>query len=219
MLLLRRWYFEGDGQKLWLKLNDGPEELWDLGKGQGNDNGPRETTWVLRGCKAGANRVAIRYDKPGNCSGYRLEPMPGDHVPLVRWGVLNTRQSKGEILKHTSAVGTPLMFGKTPCAGGIGAHAELVHRVSAGRPVQALQVDVGVDGSTEGRGSVIFRVYVDGKEKKKSGTDHGLQQTADAGRGRGRSAAADPAGDRRRGRQPRRPGQLGGRQAVFARSS
>src|SRR5205807_9082525 len=90
-LLRRRWYFEGDGQKLYLKLNDGPEQVWDLTKGQGNDPGVRETTFVLHTCKAGDNRLTIRYDKPGNCAGYRLEPLTGDAVPLVRWGVLNTR--------------------------------------------------------------------------------------------------------------------------------
>ena len=116
LLLLRRWWFDGEGQKLFLRLNDGSEEAWDLTKGQGNDKGVRETTWVLRGCKAGDNRLTIRYEKPGNCSGYRLEPLVGDHVPLVRWGVLNTRQSRGVILKHSSAVGTPLTFGKRPPA-------------------------------------------------------------------------------------------------------
>ena len=121
---------------------------------------------MLRGCKAGANRLAIRYDKPGNCAGYRLEPLPGDHVPLVRWGVLNTRQSKGEVLKHTSAVGTPLMFGKTPCAGGIGAHANSFIEYPLAGQFRRFNVDVGVDGSTEGRGSVIFKIFVDGKEKR-----------------------------------------------------
>jgi hypothetical protein len=168
MLLVRGWYFEGEGQKLFVKLNDGPEQEWTLTKGQGNDPGPRETTLVLRGCKVGDNRVAIRYDKPGNCCGYRVEPLSGDHVPLVRWGVLNSRQTRGVMLKHTSAVGTPLTFGKKPCDSGIGAHANSFIEYPLAGQFKAFEVKVGVDGSTEGRGSVVFRVFVDGKEKTSS---------------------------------------------------
>ena len=35
---------------------------------------------------------------------------------------------------------------------------------------------VGVDGSTEGRGSVIFRIFVDGKEKANSGLVTGFSK-------------------------------------------
>jgi hypothetical protein len=176
VLLWRRWYFEGDGQKLHVKLNDGPEQVWDQTKGQGNEAGVRETTFVLRGCKSGANLVTLRYEKPGNCAGYRLEPLPGDHVPLVRWGVLNTRQTRGEILLHSSAVGTPLAFGKERCGDGIGAHATSFIEYPLDGQFSAFEVTVGVDGSTDGRGSVVFRVYVDGKEKVTSGLMTGFNK-------------------------------------------
>jgi hypothetical protein len=176
VLLRRRWHFQGDGQKLYVRLNDGPEEIWDQGKGQGNDPGLRETTFVLRACKAGKNMVTIRYEKPGNCAGYRLEPMPVDHLPLVRAGMLNARQTKGEALKHTSAVGTPLMLGKSPCGDGIGAHATSFIEYPLAGQFQALEVTVGIDGSTEGRGSVVFHVYVDGKERANSGPVNGFSK-------------------------------------------
>jgi hypothetical protein len=176
VLMRRRWHFNGDGQKLYVRLNDGPEEVWDQSKGQGNDPGLRETTFVLRNGKAGKNVVAIRYDKPGNCAGYRLEPMAADHLPLVRAGMLNARQTKGEALKHTSAVGTPLMFGKSPCGDGIGAHATSFIEYPLAGQFQAFEVTVGIDGSTEGRGSVIFRVYVDGKERANTGPVNGFSK-------------------------------------------
>jgi colicin import membrane protein len=169
LLLRRGWWFEGDGQKLHLKLNDGPEQVWDLTKGQGNDAGARETTFVLAGCRKGANHLSIRYEKPGNCAGYRLEPLVGDHVPLVRWGVLNTRQTRGEMLLHTSAVGTPLSFGKERAGDGIGAHATSFIEYPLDGQFSAFEVTTGIDGSTEGRGSVVFRIYVDGKERATSG--------------------------------------------------
>src|SRR6185503_10920478 len=93
VLLRRRRYFESPGQKLSLQLNDGSPQPWTLSDGQGNDTGPRKSTFVLRNCRAGENRVAVRYEKPGNCAGYRLEPLSGDFVPLDRWGPINTRQT------------------------------------------------------------------------------------------------------------------------------
>jgi len=175
-LLQRRWYFEGEGQKLQVQLNGGSAIDWDLGKGQGNEAGPRETTLVLRRCLAGENRVTIRHARPGNCSGYRIEPLAAGPVSLVRLGVLNTRQSRGDILKHNSAAGSPLMFGKTACAEGIGAHASSFIEYPLAGQFSAFEVTVGVDGSTEGRGSVLFRIFVDGKERASSGTLTGFSK-------------------------------------------
>jgi hypothetical protein len=175
-LLLRRWYFDGEGQKLFVKLNDGPEQTWNLTKGQGNDAGVRESSFVLGDCKAGPNRVTIRYEKPGNSAGYRVEPLAGDHVALTRWGILNTRQTKGEVVRHTSAVGTPLMFGKTACEGGLGAHAVSFIEYPLDGQFRSFEVTVGIDGSTEGRGSVVFRIFVDGKEQASSGILSGFSK-------------------------------------------
>lgn len=41
---------------------------------------------------------------------------------------------------------------------------------------KAFEVTVGVDGSTEGRGSVLFRIFVDGKEKANSGLITGFSK-------------------------------------------
>jgi hypothetical protein len=176
VLLRRRWHFEGEGQKLHLRLNDGPEQAWDLGKGQGNAAGVRETTLVLRGCVAGANRLAVRYEQPGNCAGYRIEPFDGESVPLVRWGVLNSRQTRGQMTLHASAVGTPLMFGRTACGDGIGAHATSFIEYPLAGQFRSLEVTVGIDGSTEGRGSAVFRIFVDGKPRATSGVLTGFSK-------------------------------------------
>jgi hypothetical protein len=175
VLLRRRWFFEGEGQNLALRLNEGPEQAWDLSRGQGSEPGVRETTFVLRG-REGANHLAIRYQRPGNCAGYRLEPLEGDTVSLVRWGVLNTRQTRGQMTLHASAVGTPLAFGRTSCGDGIGAHATSFIEYPLDGQFRALDVSVGIDGSTEGRGSVVFHIYVDGKERANSGVMTGFSK-------------------------------------------
>lgn len=176
VLLRRRWHFESPGQKLSLQLNEGSPQPWTLSDGQGNDPGPRESTYVLRHCRAGENRVEVRYEKPGNCAGYRLEPLATDFVPLDRWGPINTRQTRGGIVYHTSAVGTPLAIGKTAYETGVGAHATSFIEYPLDGTFQKFEVTVGVDGSTEGRGSVIFRVFVDGKPRADSGLVNGFSK-------------------------------------------
>jgi hypothetical protein len=176
VLLLRRWFFDGAGEKLFVKHNGGAEQLWDLSKGQGNEPGLRQTTFVLRNCKAGKNEVAIRHEKPGNCAGYRLEPMPADHLPLERLGMFNGRQTKGEIVKHISTVGTPLTLGQTIYESGIGTHATSFIEYPLAGQFSALQVTVGIDAVTEGRGSVLCRIFVDGKERASSGIINGFSK-------------------------------------------
>jgi len=41
---------------------------------------------------------------------------------------------------------------------------------------RAFEVTVGIDSSTEGRGSVVFRIFVDGKERANSGIINGFSK-------------------------------------------
>ena len=168
VLMSRRWFFGEEGQKLTVTLNDGPGQTWDLSKSKVNAPGVRESTFVLRKCAAGKNTVKIRYEKPGNCAGYRLERLRGNHVDLVQWGVFNAMQTKGELQKFTSASGTPLAIGKTRYQTGLGSHAVALIEYPLDAQFSAFEVTVGVDAVTDGRGSAIFEIQVDGAEKAKS---------------------------------------------------
>ena len=173
-LLRRRWHFDGTGQVLHVSVNGGAEQTWSLGPGQDNAPGVRETMFVLSGCRAGENRVAVRYDAPGNASGYRVEPLAGDAVPLARFGAINSRQSRGRFLTHTNAAGAALTIGKTTYDDGIGTHATSFVEYPLAGQFERFEATVGIDGSTEGRGSVVFRVYVDGKLRADSGVVNGF---------------------------------------------
>ena len=173
-LLRRRWHFDGIGQVLQVSLNGGAEQTWNLGPGQDNALGVRETMFVLSGCRAGENRVSIRYGAPGNAAGYRVEPLAGDEVPLSRLGAINARQSRGRFLNHTNAAGSPLSIGKTTYDDGIGTHATSFIEYPLDGLFERFEATVGIDGSTEGRGSVVFRVYVDGKLRADSGVVNGF---------------------------------------------
>ena len=95
-------------------------------------------------------------------------------VPLARWGILQSRQTVGDVTRYHSAVGTPLRIGKQDYASGVGAHATSYVEYPLSGQFSQFSVTVGIDGYTEGRGSVIFRLFVDGKEVANSGLMNGL---------------------------------------------
>lgn len=175
VLLKRLWYF-GKSQQLHLSLNSGRERPWDLTEGEVNYLGVRESTFLLTGCKAGMNSVSIRYGEPGNCAGYRVEPVERREVRLTRWGILNARQSKGEVQTFKNAAGAPLTIRKTPYHDGLGAHSTSFIEYPLNRQFSSFAVTVGVDGSTDGRGTVIFEVHVDGQEAANTGLMNGFTE-------------------------------------------
>ena len=174
-IISRIWCMSG-GQKLFVKLNGGGEAAWDLSKGQGEYSGVRESTFVLRGCLAGKNVVEVRYESPGNCAAYRIEPLSDGFVDLARWGVLNAMQTKGELQKFKSAAGTPLMIGKTTYDSGLGSHAVALIEYPLDGQFASFDVTVGVDAVTDGRGSVSFEILVDGAKKADSGVMNGFSK-------------------------------------------
>ncbi|MBI2191102.1 MAG: NPCBM/NEW2 domain-containing protein [Planctomycetes bacterium] len=168
LILARRWMFDGKGDRLVLRLNEGIEMNWDLSRGRLPDSGPRESTFVLRHCKAGINILSVRYEEPGNAAGYRLEPLEVPDVDIARWGVLHAAQTRGEMQKFRSASGTPLAIGKTAYASGLGLHAVAFLEYPLDGLFSSFEVTVGIDAVTEGRGSASFEIHVDGQPAAKT---------------------------------------------------
>ena len=77
-------------------------------------------------------------------------------------------------MNHTNAAGSPLSIGKTTYDDGIGTHATSFIEYPLDGLFERFEATVGIDGSTEGRGSVVFRVYVDGKLRADSGVVNGF---------------------------------------------
>ena len=182
-LLSRYWFTDGTaGQKLLVKLNDGPEQAWDLSFPRDEalkkfyPPGIRRSAFVLRGCRAGTNTVALRYAAPGSCAGYRVEPLAADHVDLAQWGLLTAVQRKGDIQKNQSASGTPLTIGKTRYKTGLGTHAPALIECPLDGQFARFEINVGIDAVTDGKGSALFRILVDGVEKAKTGLMTGFSK-------------------------------------------
>jgi hypothetical protein len=183
-LLTRRWYLQEAGQRLWVRLNDGQEQAWDLRPSEAlkqafkNPNlytpGARESTFVLSDCRAGVNTVSIRYEEPGNAGSYRVERQVGNHVELARWAPLNVLQTKGEMRRYRSVEDTPLRIGKTTYDTGLGTHSVALLEFPLDCRFTGFEVTVGIDSVTEGRGTVVFEIHADGELEATSGLMNGF---------------------------------------------
>jgi hypothetical protein len=185
VLLTREWFFDGvRGQRLFVRIDDGDEQEWDLTASTvpGYDKiyraGLRESSFVLPRLTAGRHVVTIRYAEPGNCVAYRATPLVADRISTTQWGMLAGFQTRGEILKFRSGAGTPLGIGKASYADGLGCHANSAIEYPLNRQFDRFDVEVGIDTATNGRGSVRFRVLVDGVEKAASGAMTGFTAAA-----------------------------------------
>lgn len=65
--------------------------------------------------------------------------------------------------RNQNAIGGPPRLGAREYARGLGMHSQSLATYSLGGKYLSFQTTIGIDGVTEGRGSVIFRVLADGK--------------------------------------------------------
>jgi len=180
-LLYMLWNYEGgEGNKLHVKVNDGPEIQWDMTvtKDDRPTNvyvpGVRESSLILPRIVKGKNTVTVRYENPGNCAGYRVVPVDGDWVDFVVWSPLAAVQAKGEVSRDQSVVGTPLAVGKESYGTGLGSHAASFIEYPLCGQFSRFEVKTGIDASTDGKGTVVFKVFADGEERANSGLMNGF---------------------------------------------
>ncbi|MFC9392647.1 NPCBM/NEW2 domain-containing protein [Streptomyces sp. NPDC057027] len=83
------------------------------------------------------------------------------------WGPVERDRSNGE---QAAGDGRTLTIGGTPYAKGLGTHAASTVTYYLGGTCTGLSTDVGVDDEAGSRGSVVFRVFVDGTKVAESST-------------------------------------------------
>lgn len=86
-----------------------------------------------------------------------MEPQEYEHTPYlsVRWPYQRDR----------SVGGNPIQLGGRTYAKGLGMHSASRLRYALDGRYQRFEATVGIDDETEGDGSVVFRVLVDGRER------------------------------------------------------
>jgi len=99
----------------------------------------------------------------------------GDSYPLEKFDLTAMTQGYGSPQVNKSIDGHPLTIGGKTFATGVGSHAESDFIINVRGKGERFTATVGVDDETEGRGSVDFQVYGDGKKLFDSGVMRGKQ--------------------------------------------
>ena len=96
-----------------------------------------------------------------------------DEVWLESLDLSKIEQGWGEPHAAKSVDGNPLRVGGEVFAHGVGGHADFEWLIDLKGSAETFLAEVGVDDEVEGRGTVEFEVWVDGKQVAKSGPVRG----------------------------------------------
>ena len=182
LILRKRFLLDESGQDAQVLVNGQPAGRWNLKRADKQlSSGVRDAVFILsRQLLAGKPRATIelRYSGPANTISWDvLEHRDKDAAfPLTAMGALHIDQVVGHPQLARNMIGSPLKIGTTSYANGIGVFAPSLLEYSLNGQFSRFTAKVGVDAATEGRGSVKFEVYADGKQVWSSPIMSGLDQ-------------------------------------------
>ena len=163
-------------------VNGKPVGVWDLKRveqGLSLPGGLREAVFVI-GAKAlgGAKRATIEVGYKGyaNSAGWVAYALRGGEFPLSSLGAYHADSKVTFPRLARNVVGLSLRIGQRDFTNGVGVFAPCLMEYSINGQFKKFKATLGVDGATEGRGSVIFEIRGDGKTLLKSEVITGLDK-------------------------------------------
>ena len=187
VLVSRLWYLEAGGdtnRRATVTLNGSAAGTWNLaprlGLASSNNvdqvyrSGVRRSVFVLRDGKAGRNDIELRHAAPTESGGFRLTRIVDGRVDLVACGPLAFLNAGVPVQAFRNAAGGPLVLGEQTYDSGLGCMGQTALEYPLNRQFTKFTVTVGIDAIARGRGSVRFRIKVDGVEKANSGPMTGM---------------------------------------------
>ncbi len=183
VLLSRMWLLGGDARVVRVKQNGGPELEWNLKPAPDVATnqlqsvyapGPRRSALVLRGARAGRNEVVLQHAGAGSSGGFRITTLTGGMVDLTDCSPLAYRDAGVAPQLYHNAFGGALTLAKQSYATGVGCLGATLLEYPLNRQFSRFEVTVGIDGAAKGKGTVKFRILVDGREKARSGLMTGM---------------------------------------------
>jgi hypothetical protein len=155
-----------------------PVGSWNLTKTSPElSSGLRESVFPLAASVMGGKAkvtVKISYPKGGTTARWTAFEYRGGGFPLTAVGAIHADQNVGAPRPGRNTVGGPLKIGEERFGNGLGCFAMSLQEFSLGGRFKRFTAKVGVDAVTEGKGSVVFEVYGDGKKLWASPTMSGL---------------------------------------------
>ena len=180
-VLLRKTYLLDDtGHEAEVFVNAQPAGKWNLRRSEQKlSGGLREAVFILdRKILAGKTpaQIEIRYAGAANTVSWCATAFTGNQLALSNLGAIHADQNVSCAHIARNIVGAPLKIGTAPFANGIGAFAQSLLEYPLNGQFTRFTAKVGVDAVTEGRGSVVFEIYADGKKRWSSPVMSGLDQ-------------------------------------------
>ncbi|MEI6635447.1 MAG: NPCBM/NEW2 domain-containing protein [Planctomycetota bacterium] len=168
LVLKKQFLLDDTGQAAEVVVNGSPVGTWDLRRSEKElSGGLRESIFVIDSQALGGRpeaEVAIRYSTPANTTTWTAFEWRGDNFPLSAVGAVHADQNVGTPRYARNIVGGPLKIDREAFTNGIGAYARSLQEIPLNGQFRRFTSKVGVDAVTEGRGSVTFEVYGDGKK-------------------------------------------------------
>ena len=183
VVLRKRFQLDKTGFEAEVRVNGAVAGRWDLRHtGAGLNEGLREAEFVIPAeALAGKTEaeIVVSYATRANSAGWTALEFRGGAFPLSALGPLHANQNVGRPRIARNMIGSPLRIGQTGFENGLGVFANSLLEYSVNGQFQKFRAKYGIDAATDGRGSVVFEVWGDGKKLWNSALVSGFDPVRD----------------------------------------
>ncbi|MEX1075783.1 MAG: NPCBM/NEW2 domain-containing protein [Pirellulales bacterium] len=183
LVLRKQFLLDATGQLAEVVVNGSPVGTWDLRRSEKElSGGLRESIFVIDAAALGGRPeadVEIRYSTPANTATWTAFAWRGEDFPLSTVGAVHADQNVGTLRYARNIVGAALKIDQETFTSGVGTFARSLLEIPLNGRFSRFTSKVGVDAMTEGRGTVAFEVYGDGRKLWASPIMSGLDAPRD----------------------------------------
>ena len=123
--------------------------------------------------------ISVAYPAKANSSGWTVFEFRGGAFPFSTLGPLHANQNVGRPRAARNMIGSPLRIAQTDFENGLGVFANSLLEYSINGQFRKFRGKYGIDAATDGRGSVVFEIWGDGKKLWNSALVSGFDPVRD----------------------------------------
>jgi hypothetical protein len=180
LVLRKRYFLDEQGQQMEVVVNEQAAGRWNLRRSDPKlSQGFREAIFLVdRKLFSGRPQaeIELRYENQANTIAWRVLEYHGGDFPLSAVGPVHADQNVAHPFIARNVIGSPIRIGEATHGNGIGVFARSLLEYSLNGQFVRFTAKVGIDAATEGKGSVEFEAYADGRKVWSSGVMSGLDE-------------------------------------------
>ncbi len=178
IVLRQEWWLAETGQRAEMLVEDQPVGALDLSRTNPElSSGLRGAVWLIPAAQVSTRkelRVRVRYPKGGNSIRWTACAYTGGPLPLGALGPVHADQPVESVRLDRNVIGSALQVATRTFGAGLGTFAPSLLEYALNDQFGRFTAQVGIDAATEGKGSVVFEVAIDGQKVWSSGPMSGL---------------------------------------------